>query len=86
MPMKIFGRSDPLTEAEFEHLGKFLQICNNSKAMNVEEVDGFFAALIVGCEGFIIADCRRGHLVMALDLQCDPAASDAVKAHAIRNR
>jgi hypothetical protein len=54
--------------------------------MNVEEVDGFFAALIVGCEGFIIADCRRGHLVMALDLQCDPAASDAVKAHAIRNR
>jgi uncharacterized protein len=50
MPMKIFGRSDPLMEAEFERLGTFLQIRNNSKAMNVEEVDGFFAALIVGPE------------------------------------
>jgi uncharacterized protein len=48
MPMKIFGGNDPLTEIEFDRLGKFL--CNNSKAMNVEEVDGFFAALIVGPE------------------------------------
>lgn len=39
--MKIFGGNDPRTEIEFDCLGKF---CNNSKAMNVEQGDGFFAA------------------------------------------
>lgn len=35
-----------LTEAELTRLGDFLKTCND--AMNIEEVDGFFAALIAG--------------------------------------
>jgi uncharacterized protein len=50
MAMRIFGQNDPLTETEFDRLGRFLQSCNNGRAMNIEEVDGFFAALIVGPE------------------------------------
>jgi uncharacterized protein len=38
----------PLTEAELERLDTFLAECKGGKAMNIEELDGFFAALIVG--------------------------------------
>lgn len=38
----------PLTEAELERLDTFLAACKGGKAMNIEQLDGFFAALIVG--------------------------------------
>jgi uncharacterized protein len=38
----------PLTETELEHLDRFLAKCKGGKAMNIEELDGFFAALVVG--------------------------------------
>lgn len=38
----------PLTETEFEHLDTFLAECKGGKAMNIEELDGFLAALVVG--------------------------------------
>jgi uncharacterized protein len=79
--MKIFGRNDLLSESGFDRLGKFLQSCNNGKAMNIEEVDGFFAALIVGpgmvmpseylpeVFGGEISDCREfGSLDEANDI------------------
>jgi len=40
----------PLTNAELDCLGKFLQACKGNEAMNLEELDGFFCALIVGPE------------------------------------
>jgi len=40
---------EPLTEAELDRLAEFLQ-CSDGEAMNVEELDGFFAALVVGPE------------------------------------
>src|SRR6266567_4024427 len=48
--MKIFARNEPLTETELDRLEEFLKSCKGGKAMNIEELDGFFAALIVGPE------------------------------------
>ena len=50
MPMKIFTQHDPLTDAELDRLGDFFKSCKGGKAMNVEALDGFFAALIAGPE------------------------------------
>ena len=43
-------RNNPLTDAELNHLGEFLADCAGGDAMNVEELDGFFAALVAGPE------------------------------------
>ncbi len=48
--MRIFAQNEPLTDAEFDRLGEFLKGCAGGKAMNVEELDGFFAALVAGPE------------------------------------
>jgi hypothetical protein len=48
--MKMFSQHAPLTEAEFDRLGNFLNGCKGGKAMNVEQLDGFFAALVAGPE------------------------------------
>lgn len=48
--MRIFAQNDPLTHAEFDGLGEFLKGCAGGKAMIVEELDGFFAALVAGPE------------------------------------
>jgi uncharacterized protein len=48
--MPIFANNEPLTESEFDHLGRFLKNWKGGKAMNIEELDGFFAALIAGPE------------------------------------
>jgi hypothetical protein len=44
--MNTLPRNDPLTNAELDRLGDFLKGCKGGRAMNVEELDGFFAALI----------------------------------------
>jgi yecA family protein len=49
-PMKIFTQNDPLTDADLDRLGDFLKSCKGGRAMNVEQLDGFFAALIAGPE------------------------------------
>ncbi|PYU95512.1 MAG: YecA family protein [Acidobacteria bacterium] len=48
--MRIFAQNEPLTETELERLEEFLRSCKGGKAMNIEELDGFFAALIAGPE------------------------------------
>src|SRR3989475_13137691 len=48
--MKTFAQNEPLTDAEFHRLGEFLKGCKGARAMNVETLDGFFAALIAGPE------------------------------------
>jgi uncharacterized protein len=50
MLMKTFAQHQPLTDAELDGLAEFLQSCKSGKAMNVEQLDGFFAALIAGPE------------------------------------
>jgi yecA family protein len=48
--MITFTQNDPLTDAELDRLGDFLEGCKGGKAMNIEQLDGFFAALITGPE------------------------------------
>jgi uncharacterized protein len=48
--MRAFTKHGPLTDAELDRLGDFLKNCKGGKAMNVEALDGFFAALIAGPE------------------------------------
>jgi uncharacterized protein len=48
--MTTFAKNAPLTEPELDHLGQFLKNCKGDKAMNIEELDGFLAALIAGPE------------------------------------
>ena len=50
MALNRFSKEGALTEAELSRLSEFLQKCRGGKAMNIEEVDGFFAALIAGPE------------------------------------
>jgi uncharacterized protein len=50
MPMKTFLQNEPLTDAELDRLGDFLESCKGGSAMNIEALDGFFAALIAGPE------------------------------------
>ena len=48
--MQTFTQPEPLTDAELNRLGDFLTSCKGGRAMNVEQLDGFFAALIAGPE------------------------------------
>jgi uncharacterized protein len=48
--VKTFTQHEPLTDAELDRLGDFLKSCKGGKAMNVEQLDGFFAALVAGPE------------------------------------
>ena len=50
MAVNRFAKEGPLTEAELGKLAEFLKACRGGKAMNIEEIDGFFAALIAGPE------------------------------------
>jgi uncharacterized protein len=50
MSMRTFTPNEPLTDAELDRLGDFLKSCNGGRSMNVEQLDGFFAALIAGPE------------------------------------
>lgn len=46
----MFTKPEPLNDAELDRLGDFLKGCRGGKAMNIEQLDGFFAALIAGPE------------------------------------
>ena len=48
--MTMFTEPEPLNDAELDRLEDFLKSCKGGKAMNVEQLDGFFAALIAGPE------------------------------------
>ena len=48
--MKTFAQHQPLPVAELDRLAEFLKSCKSGKGMNVEQLDGFFAALIAGPE------------------------------------
>jgi Uncharacterised protein family (UPF0149) len=95
MPMRTFTQNDPLTDAELDRLGDFLKSCKGGRAMNVEQLDGFFAALIAGPETVMPSEyyggLRRrdvGHLRVrqfltsrdgALPRQCRRLFSDVLR-------
>ena len=57
--MKTFTQHEPLTDAELDRLGAFLKSCKGGGAMNVEALDGFFAALIAGPETVMPSEYYR---------------------------
>jgi uncharacterized protein len=57
--MTTFTQNDPLTDAELDRLGDFLESCKGGRAMNVEQLDGFFAALIAGPETVMPSEYNR---------------------------
>jgi uncharacterized protein len=48
--MNTFSLDRALTEAECDRLAEFRSKAQSNQAMNLEELDGFFAALIAGPE------------------------------------
>jgi len=57
--VRAFSQNEPLTDAELDRLGEFLKGCKGGKAMNVEALDGFFAALIAGPENVMPSEYYR---------------------------
>jgi uncharacterized protein len=57
--MRTFTQNEPLTDAELDRLGGFLKSCKGGRAMNVEQLDGFFAALIAGPENVMPSEYYR---------------------------
>src|SRR5438046_10735070 len=57
--MRTFTQNDPLTDAELDRLGDFLEGCEGGNAMNIEQLDGFFAALIAGPETVMPSEYYR---------------------------
>jgi uncharacterized protein len=55
--MRTFTQNELLTDTELDRLGDFLESCKGGKAMNVEALDGFFAALIAGPETVMPSAC-----------------------------
>jgi uncharacterized protein len=50
MAMNTFSQEAGLTDAELDRLAEFLSKSGGGQAMNIEELDGLFAALIAGRE------------------------------------
>ena len=67
--MKTFAQHQPLTDAELDGLAEFLQSCKSGKAMNVEQLDGFFAALIAGPETVVPSEYGSWPRLRALGRQ-----------------
>lgn len=57
--MRTFTDTEPLNDAELDRLGDFLKSCKGGKSMNVEQLDGFFAALIAGPETVMPSEYNR---------------------------
>jgi uncharacterized protein len=49
-PLRPFASPNPLTDAELTQLGEFLRSIKNCRAMSLEEMDGFFTALVCAPE------------------------------------
>src|SRR6202047_988306 len=47
----------PLTNAEFDKLAEVLKRFGDKRAMNLETLDGFFAALICGPDSVLPSEC-----------------------------
>ena len=57
--MTIFTQTEPLTNAELDRLTEFLNSCKGGGAMNLEELDGFFSALIASPDVVMPSEYNR---------------------------
>jgi uncharacterized protein len=57
--VNAFPQTSPLSDTELDRLGIFLKGCKGGRAMNIEELDGFFAALIAGPDPVMPSEYHR---------------------------
>jgi uncharacterized protein len=69
--MRTFAQPEPLTDAELDRLGDFLEGCKGGRAMNVEQLDGFFAALIAGPETVMPSEYNREVFGGEMSVACE---------------
>jgi uncharacterized protein len=74
--MRTFTQNEPLTEAELDRLGDFLKGCKGDRAMNVEQLDGFFAALIAGPETVMPSEYYREVFGGEMSVACEFGSLD----------
>jgi uncharacterized protein len=77
--MRAFTDTEPLTDAELDRLGDFLKDCKGGKAMNVEMLDGFFAALIAGPETVMPSEYNREVFGGEMSETCEFSSLDEAK-------
>lgn len=77
--MRPFTQPEPLTDAELDRLGDFLDCCKGGNAMNVEQLDGFFAALIAGPETVMPSEYNREVFAGEMSDTCEFASLDEAK-------
>jgi uncharacterized protein len=72
--MKTFPQNGPLTDTELDRLEAFLKSCKGGGAMNIEELDGFFTALIAGPETVMPSDHSEvfGGEISDASTSCNP--------------
>ena len=77
--MRAFTQNEPLTDAALDRLGKFLKSCKGGKAMNVEQLDGFFAALIAGPETVMPSEYNREVFGAEMSETCEFCSLDEAR-------
>src|SRR5271168_3344332 len=77
--MTVFTKPEPLNDAELDRLGDFLESCKGAKAMNVEALDGFFAALIAGPETVMPSEYNREVFGGEMSDACEFSSLDEAK-------
>ena len=77
--MKTFTQSEPLTDTELDRLAAFLKSCKDGRAMNIEQLDGFFAGLIAGPETVMPSEYNREVFGGEMSDACEFGSLDEAK-------
>ena len=78
--MQAFPQPQPLTDPELDRLGDFLRQCKGGNAMNLEELDGFFAALVAGPETVLPSEYYPQVFGGTMEETCEFDSLDQVNA------
>ena len=78
--MQSFAHHQPLTDAETDRLAEFLCKCKGGKAMNLEELDGFFSALVAGPETVLPSEYHPHVFGGTMEESCEFDSLDHVNA------
>ena len=74
--MRTFTQNEPLSDTELDRIGDFLKSCKGGGAMNLEQLDGFFAALIAGPETVMASEYYREVFGGEMSDACDLGSLD----------
>ncbi len=78
--VQAFPHHQPLSDSELDRLGDFLGQCKGGKTMNLEELDGFFAALVAGPDTVLPSEYYPHVFGGSLEETCEFDSLDHVNA------